>query len=35
MNEAIDAKDASRAAQQLAVLTLAIDRAAQALDGVR
>jgi N-acetylated-alpha-linked acidic dipeptidase len=34
VNEAIDAKDPSRAAQQLAVLTHALDRAAQTLDSV-
>jgi N-acetylated-alpha-linked acidic dipeptidase len=34
VNEAIDAKDQPRAAQQLAVLTHALDRAAQALDSV-
>ena len=32
VNEAIDAKDAARAAQQLAVLAQALDRAAQTLD---
>ena len=32
VNEAIDAKDASRAAQQLAVLTQALDRAAKTLE---
>ena len=32
VNEAIDAKDAPRAAQQLAVLTQALDRAAHTLD---
>jgi N-acetylated-alpha-linked acidic dipeptidase len=32
VNEAIDAKDQSRAAQQLAVLTQALDRAAQTLE---
>jgi N-acetylated-alpha-linked acidic dipeptidase len=31
VNESIDAKDATRAAQQLVVLTLALDRAAQTL----
>jgi N-acetylated-alpha-linked acidic dipeptidase len=33
VNEAIDAKDWKRAAQQLAVLAEALDRAAQTLDG--
>jgi len=32
VNEAIDAKDSARAAQQLAVLTQALDRAAHTLD---
>jgi N-acetylated-alpha-linked acidic dipeptidase len=32
VNEAIDAKDSSRAGQQLTVLTQALDRAAQTLD---
>jgi N-acetylated-alpha-linked acidic dipeptidase len=32
VNEAIDAKDSPRAAQQLTVLTQALDRAAQTLD---
>jgi N-acetylated-alpha-linked acidic dipeptidase len=32
VNEAIDARDSNRAAQQLAVLTQALDRAAQSLD---
>jgi len=32
VNEAIDAKDANRAAQQLTVLTQALDRAAHTLD---
>jgi N-acetylated-alpha-linked acidic dipeptidase len=32
VNEAIDAKDASRAAQQLTVLTQALDRAAKTLE---
>jgi N-acetylated-alpha-linked acidic dipeptidase len=35
VNEAIDAKDAPRAAAQLAVLAQAIDRAAQTLDSAR
>ncbi len=35
VNEAIDAKDASRAAQQLTVLTQALTRAAQTLEGAR
>jgi N-acetylated-alpha-linked acidic dipeptidase len=35
VNEAIDAKDAPRAAQQLTVLTQALDRAAQTLDSAR
>jgi len=35
VNEAIDAKDQNRATQQLAVLTQALDRAAQVLDSVR
>ncbi|MDR3726912.1 MAG: M28 family metallopeptidase [Terracidiphilus sp.] len=35
VNEAIDARDASRAAQQLAVLAQALDRAAQTLDAGR
>jgi N-acetylated-alpha-linked acidic dipeptidase len=34
VNEAIDARDAKRAAEQLTVLTEAIDRAAQTLDSV-
>ncbi|HEY6491367.1 MAG TPA: M28 family metallopeptidase [Terracidiphilus sp.] len=34
VNEAIDAKDAPRATQQLAALTQALDRAAQTLDSV-
>jgi N-acetylated-alpha-linked acidic dipeptidase len=32
VNEALDAKDASRAAQQLTVLTQALDHAAHTLD---
>jgi len=32
VNEALDAKDTPRAAQQLTVLTQALDRATQALD---
>ena len=35
VNEAIDAKDAPRAARQLSVLTQALDRAAQTLDSAR
>jgi N-acetylated-alpha-linked acidic dipeptidase len=35
VNEAIDAKDKPRAAQQLTVLTQALNRAAQILEGVR
>ena len=35
VNEAIDAKDAARAAQQLAVLAQALDRAAQTLEQIR
>ncbi|MGD0892057.1 MAG: M28 family metallopeptidase [Terracidiphilus sp.] len=35
VNEAIDAKDAPRAAEQLTVLTQALDRAAQTLDSAR
>jgi N-acetylated-alpha-linked acidic dipeptidase len=35
VNEAIDAKDLNRAAQQLTVLTQALTRAAQTLDGAR
>jgi len=35
VNEAIDGKDAARAAQQLTVLTQALDRAAQTLDTAR
>ena len=35
VNEAIDAKDASRAAQQLTVLTQALDRAAHTLEAAR
>jgi len=35
VNEAIDAKDAPRAAQQLTVLAQALDRAAQTLDSAR
>jgi N-acetylated-alpha-linked acidic dipeptidase len=35
VNEAIDAKDSPRAAQQLTVLTQALDRAAQTLDSAR
>ncbi len=35
VNEAIEAKDASRAAQQLSVLTQCLDRAAQTLEGAR
>jgi N-acetylated-alpha-linked acidic dipeptidase len=35
VNEAIDAKDQARAAQQLGVLTQALDRAAQTLEGAR
>jgi N-acetylated-alpha-linked acidic dipeptidase len=35
VNEAIDANDAKRAAQQLAVLTQALDRAARTLDSGR
>jgi N-acetylated-alpha-linked acidic dipeptidase len=35
VNEAIDAKDQSRAAQQLGVLAQALDRAAQTLDSAR
>jgi N-acetylated-alpha-linked acidic dipeptidase len=35
VNEAIDAKDQTRAAQQLVVLTQALDRAAQTLDSAR
>jgi N-acetylated-alpha-linked acidic dipeptidase len=35
VNEAIDAKDQPRAAQQLGVLTQALDRAAQTLDSAR
>ena len=35
VNEAIDAKDAPRASQQLTVLTQAIDRAAQTLDSAQ
>jgi N-acetylated-alpha-linked acidic dipeptidase len=35
VNEAIDAHDLTRAAQQLAVLTQALDRAAQTLEGAR
>jgi N-acetylated-alpha-linked acidic dipeptidase len=35
VNEAIDAKDSSRAAQQLTVLTQALDRAAKTLDSAR
>jgi len=34
VNEAIDAKDAGRAAQQLTVLTQALDRAAHTLETV-
>jgi N-acetylated-alpha-linked acidic dipeptidase len=34
VNEAIDAKDAARAGQQLTVLTQALDRATQTLDAV-
>ena len=35
VNEALDARDANRAAQQLAVLTQALTRAAQTLEGVQ
>jgi N-acetylated-alpha-linked acidic dipeptidase len=35
VNEALDAKDGNRAAQQLTVLTQALDHAAQALDSAR
>jgi N-acetylated-alpha-linked acidic dipeptidase len=35
VNEALDAKDQARAAQQLTVLTQALNRAAQALNGAR
>ena len=35
VNEALDAKDINRAAQQLTVLTQALDRAARTLDSVR
>jgi hypothetical protein len=35
VNEAIEAKDAPLAAQQLTVLTQALDRAAQSLDVTR
>ncbi|MDR3772733.1 MAG: M28 family metallopeptidase, partial [Terracidiphilus sp.] len=35
VNEAIDAKDGTRAAQQLTVLTQALDRAAQTLESIR
>jgi N-acetylated-alpha-linked acidic dipeptidase len=35
VNEAIDAKDAGRAAQQLTVLTQALDRAAKTLEGAQ
>jgi N-acetylated-alpha-linked acidic dipeptidase len=35
VNEAIDAHDATRAQQQLAVLTQALNRAAQTLEGTR
>ncbi|MGA2350074.1 MAG: M28 family metallopeptidase [Terracidiphilus sp.] len=35
VNEALDAKDATRAAQQLAVLTQALDRAARTLNSAR
>jgi hypothetical protein len=35
VNEALDAKDRERAAQQLAVLTQALDRAARILDSAQ
>jgi len=35
VSEAIDARDASRAAEQLLVLTRALDRAAQTLEGAQ
>jgi N-acetylated-alpha-linked acidic dipeptidase len=35
VNEAIDSKDQPRAAQQLTVLTQALTRAAQTLEGAR
>jgi N-acetylated-alpha-linked acidic dipeptidase len=35
VNEALDRKDSQRAAQQLAVLTQALNRAAQTLEGAR
>jgi N-acetylated-alpha-linked acidic dipeptidase len=35
VNEALDARDIHRAAQQLDVLTLALDRAAHALDAAQ
>jgi N-acetylated-alpha-linked acidic dipeptidase len=35
VNEALDSKDQQRAAQQLTVLTLALNRAAQTLEGTR
>jgi hypothetical protein len=35
VNEAIDAKDGKRAAQQLTVLTDALDNASHVLDGAR
>jgi N-acetylated-alpha-linked acidic dipeptidase len=35
VNEAIDSKDRQRAAQQLTVLTQALNRAAQTLEGAR
>jgi hypothetical protein len=35
VNEAIDSRDANRAAQQLSVLAQALDRAARTLNAVR